>query len=62
MSRNSNDFEGGTGCIVGVILLFIAAPIYALNLLAEGNKNQKTVGTVILVIWVILFGLYCSCN
>lgn len=61
MSRKDYD-STGDGCIVGAIMLFILAPIYALEQLAEGNKNQKTVATVILVVWLILFGLYCSCN
>jgi len=59
MSRKSND-STGTGCIVMGFLMIFLAPVFALILLSKDNEDDKVLGVIILIVWIIFAFIYGS--
>lgn len=47
--------DSGIGCIVMLVLGFIALPVVGLVMMCSGDEDQKALGLVILIVGIILW-------
>lgn len=56
MSKNSRSNDGGTGCLVMLVLAVIAMPLVGLYLAFAGESSeQKFLGVALLIVGIIVY-------
>ena len=59
MSKNSRSNDGGTGCLVMLILAVIAMPLVGLYLAFAGeSREQKFLGVALFIVSVIVYAKF----
>lgn len=56
MAKNNSDDNNGLGCALLLVAIVFAMPLVGIYLIVKGSDEDKSVGTALLILGIVLWG------